>query len=294
MQVSIKHSSSSFRKPPQIILYNYHDHKSFLRDIIEYLRKATYRFSLRKLANAAGFSTPNIFQQIIKGNRKLNDDGIARIAFLLQLNDNEKSFFNNLVKMGQAESHEEKNKFYKQMAGSPRYSVLNKDDKKVYQYYSHWYYPVIRELVTTASFCTDPAWIARRIAPPITAAEAAKAMRTLEKLGQLRRTEGGYEQLSPVVTTGETVSSVAVTNYHKAMIAKAGESLDRFPHTRRNISSLTFAASAETYSAIVKEVFALQQRIIDMLEKDKEPAEVFQLNFQVFPCTGQQSEEEIE
>jgi uncharacterized protein (TIGR02147 family) len=293
MDIQTRHKLISGRKPAQIIIYSYHDHRAFLRDIIEYFRKTTYGFSLRKLANAMGFSTPNIFQQVIDGKRNLSDSGLTLITTFLQLNDNEKSFLSNLVKMGQAKTHNEKDRFYKQLSGSRRYAVLNKDDKKVYKYYSHWYYPVIRELVTTADFCVDPAWIARRIKPAITTTEAAKALQTLEKLGQLRRTDNGLEQSSPVVTTGETVSSVAVTNYHKAMIQKAGESLDLFTQAQRNISSLTFAASNETYNAIVREIYALQQRIIDMLAREKKPAEVYQLNFQVFPCTEKPGKEEI-
>jgi uncharacterized protein (TIGR02147 family) len=253
--------------------------------MIEYLRKTTYHFSMRKLAEQAGFSTPNIFQQVIIGKRKLNDKSIRQIASLFSLSDNEFDFFTNLVKMNQATIHEEKDLYYQKLSSFRSYTLLNKEDRQLYSFYSRWYYPVIRELVTTVDFTADPAWIASRISPSITVAEAQQALRVLEKCGQIRKTEQGYVQNTPVVTTGEEVASVAVTNYHKAMMRKAQESLDRFPHTQRNISSLTFAASETMFEKIVKEIYTLQQRVIDMLGEDTSSHEVYQMNFQLFPCT---------
>ncbi len=285
MRTSRQNTNNSTKKPAQIILYNYHDYRRFLSDMIEYLRKNSYRFSLRKLAAQAGFSTPNIFQMVINGQRKLTDDGIRRVTDLFKLNTKESEFFRNLVYMGQAQSHEEKDRCYRQLMHSHRYTVLNKDKKELYKFYSHWYYPVIRELVTTSDFIPDPAWIAARITPSITAADAARALRILEQCNQIKKTVQGYEQTNPVVTTGEEITSVAVTRFHKTMIKKGADALDRLPASQRNISSLTFASSKETYAEIVEGIYSLQNRIIDLLEHDRKPDEVFQLNFQLFPCT---------
>jgi uncharacterized protein (TIGR02147 family) len=287
MQITRRITRESTKKPARIALYRYNDYRLFLKDMIEHLRQTTYRFSLRQLANQAGFSTPNIFQMVLNGQRKLNNDGINRVADLFKLSNKEREFFRNLVNLGQAKSHEEKDHFYRQLTHSQRYSVLNKDEKYLYKFYSRWYFPVIRELVSTTDFIPDPAWIAERITPPISSAEATRAIRILEQCNQIRRTERGYEQITPVVTTGEEVTSVAVTNFHKTMIRKAAEALDKTPHTQRNVSSLTFASSNETYSAIVKEIYTMQQRIIAMLKNERKPEEVFQLNFQLFPCTQQ-------
>lgn len=287
MNTTRRISATSAKKPARITLYRYHDYRLFLKDMIEYLRQSTYRFSLRKLAIKAGFSTPNIFQLVLNGQRKLSTDGIEKVADLFELSDKERDFFRNLVNMGQADSHEDKDLFYRKLTHSQRYSVLNKDDKYLYKYYSRWYFPVIRELVATSGFNPDPSWIASRIAPSITVAEATRALKTLEQCKQIRKTANGYEQITPVVTTGEAVSSVAVTKFHKTMIKKAVEALEQKNHSQRNISSLTFAASKETYSTIVKEIYSMQQRIIAMLEYERKPEEVFQLNFQFFPCTQQ-------
>jgi len=294
MKTTIKTASNSTKKPAQIILYNYHDFRRFLNDMIDHLRKTTYRFSMRKLASRAGFSTPNIFQMIINGQRKLTDDGIKRITDLFELSPKEGEFFRHLVYLGQAESHEAKDHHYQQLMHSHRYMVLNKDNRMVYKFYSHWYYPVIRELVTTEDFIPEPSWIASRIHPAILPVEAARALKVLEQCNQIRKTEDGYVQTNPVVTTGKEINSVAVTKFHKTMIKKASEALDHASHSQRNISSLTFATSKSTYDAIVNEIYATQQRIIDMLENDKKPDEVFQLNFQLFSCTKRNSKDHQE
>jgi uncharacterized protein (TIGR02147 family) len=93
-------------------------------------------------------------------------------------------------------------------------------------------------------------------------------------------------QQEPLTTTGPEVQSLAVANYHKAMIGLARDSLDSVSHKQRNVSSLTMAISAETYAAVVQELQSVQQRIIDLATREQRPGHVYQLNFQMFPVTA--------
>ncbi len=274
------------RKTLPVDIYGYHDYRTFLYDLYRAYHGSTYRFTYTKFSRMAGFTTPNFLKDIIDGKRNLGPRSIQRICAGFDFNKGETEYFENLVLMNQAGTHEEKDRHYRRLGRAPRYQMLHRDDRRLYRFYSRWYYPVIRELVTAVDFRDDPAWIAERITPSITPAEAKRAMDVLEQTGQIRHgANGKWEQAAPVMTTGRQIESLAVAKYHKAMISLAGKALGNVSHEQRNISSLTMAVSPETYNAIVREVLAAQQRIIELVSKEDRARDVYQLNFQLFPLT---------
>jgi uncharacterized protein (TIGR02147 family) len=281
------------RKRLPINIFLYHDYRIFLRDLFDRWRKDHYRFTFYTFSLKAGFSAPNMLKLVIEGKRPLTKTSIQKIVAAFDFNKSEALYFENLVCMNQAVTHEEKNFFYTRMGKARRYILLRKDEVALYDYYSKWYYPVIRELVTAVDFRDDPAWIAKKIRPSISIAEAVKALADLERIGQIKKEEGKWVQQTPLSTTGLEVQSLAVTNFHKSMIDLAKESLDKVGHERRNISSLTMAISIETYAEIVRELQSMQQKIIDLAAKESSPRYIYQLNFQMFPVTNSAEEEDL-
>lgn len=281
------------RKTLPVDIFGYHDYRTFLYDLYRHYCRITYRFTHTQFSKMAGFSTPNFLKDIIDGKRNLGPKSIERVCTGFDFNKGEAEYFENLVLMNQASTHEEKDRYYKRLGRAPRYQMLHRDDRRLYRFYSRWYYPVIRELVTAVDFKDDPAWVAGRITPSITPAEAKRAMDVLEETGQIRRgADGRWEQAAPVMTTGPQIESLAVAKYHKAMIALAGKALGTVSHEQRNISSLTMTVSPETYKAVVHEILAAQQRIIELVSKEQRARDVYQLNFQFFPLTRTPGKEE--
>jgi uncharacterized protein (TIGR02147 family) len=282
------------KKRLPINVYLYYDYRRFLADLFTCAKRRNRRYSFREFSRTADFAAPNMLKQVIDGKRNLNRKTIEKIVKAFDFNMGESEYFQNLVYMNQAKSHSEKDRFYRRMAGSRQYSMIQGETKAVYRFYAHWYYPVIREMVLLDDFCSDPAWIARRISPSIRESEAKKAFTHLVELGHIARTESGaWVQSSPLATTGPEIESIAVTNFHKAMISMAAESLETLSHEERNVTSLTLAASPETYAAIVDELQAVRRRIVEMAVKDTNASNVFQLNLQLFPvttCTKETSE----
>ena len=56
-----------------------------------------------------------------------------------------------------------------------------------YEYFSNWYHPVIRELVTMRDFNGDSKSLARMIRPPITVKQAQESVKLLLKLGLIEK-----------------------------------------------------------------------------------------------------------
>lgn len=280
------------KKALPVNIFQYHDYRTFLYDLYLVWKKKVYRLSYRKFSRMAGFTATNMLKQVIDGKRNLTLAGIRKITTVFDFNKQEVYFFENLVLMNQAKTHKAKNIYYTKLNKVPRYSILRKGDKNLYEFYSKWYYPVIRELVTTIDFRDDPSWIAKKIYPSITQDEARRALRVLEDMGQIIKVNGTWKQKEPLATTGPEVSSLAVANYHKGMIELAKSALEKVPNSKRNVTSLTLAISSSAYQTLVREIQSIQQRIINLANEETNPEHVYQVNFQVFPVTDFVKEED--
>ncbi|MBN1128389.1 MAG: DUF4423 domain-containing protein, partial [Chitinispirillaceae bacterium] len=57
------------------------------------------------------------------------------------------------------------------------------------------------------------------------------------------------------------------------------------PKTRRNFSSVTLGLSPDGYRKMCDEIVASRFRQLEIAENDKDPGEVYQLNYQLFPVS---------
>lgn len=274
------------KKSLPVNVFKYHDYRTLLYDLFIIWKKKVYRLSYRKFSSIAGFSSPNMLKLVIDGKRNLSASSISKIIRTFDFNKQESEFFENLVKMNQAKTHSSKNFYYKKINKTPRYKLLRKGDRNLYDFYSNWYYPVIRELVTVTDFNDNPEWIAKRIYPQITPAEAQKALDTLVEMEHIYKDGKLWKQKEPLSTTGPQIVSLAVANYHESMIELGKESIEKIPNDKRNITSLTLAISKSSYSSLIKEIESMQQRIIDLANEECSPEEVYQVNIQAFPVTS--------
>jgi uncharacterized protein (TIGR02147 family) len=169
-------------------LFQYYDYRQFLKDFIEYKRITGTKYSYRYFSLKAGFSSTNFISLVVKGKRNLSSESIGKIAKGLKFNKQERSFFEDLVFMNQAASHEEKDHYYQKMLSSTPFSKLRMLGKSSYEYFSQWYNPVVRELVEIVPHPIDPQLIAALIMPRIKPSQVEASIELLKKL-DLMRTE---------------------------------------------------------------------------------------------------------
>lgn len=273
------------KKKLPLDIFEYDDYRLFLAVLYEQWGSVVRKWSYSYFSREAGFSSPNYLRLIIEGKKNLSESSIKKVTGFFQFNKQEHDYFAALVFMNQAKSDEEREKQYQKIAKMPAYRAKKADEKNLHGFYSKWYNPVIRELVDVKNFKNDAKWISSVLSPSISEKEVESAKNMLLKSGQLTEDENGnLTQREPVVSTGAEVASLAVANYHREMLDQAKASLDR-PSDKRNLSSLTMAVSKEMYDKLVTEIYQFQDKVIAMLEDDKKPEEVVQLNFQLFPTT---------
>jgi uncharacterized protein (TIGR02147 family) len=274
--------------PDRPVVADYTDYRAYLRDMLAHLKATQRRFSYRFFSKKAGYASPNFLKLVIDGQRNLSLDSIERFARALDLTEAEGRTFQALVLLGQARTDEERNRCYAQLqAGSAVSTRTTAIERAQYEVYSLWYALPIREMMLWPSFQEDPEWIARRLRPRIRPSEAARAMALLEKTGLVGRNErGALEPRDGKLATPSTVTSLAVRNYHRALLGLAAQALDGVPVDQRNVTSLTVILTPELYTEVCQRIADFRQALLDYVDDPthvKTRGEVSVIGFQVFP-----------
>ncbi len=276
------------------VVYNYIDYRSFLKDMFAFRKQKNKNFSHRYFARKAGFASSNFLNLVLKGERNLSQKSVVKVAKGFELNKQEHKFFENMVFMNQAKSNDEKNYYYQEMmsVNSPK---INKINKSSYEYFSKWYYPVIREAATFGKGKYTASQIAGMLDPKITPKQAEKALNALLELGLLEKNSNGqWEKCDNIVDTGPEVSSLSVANFHKEMLEKASESIERHPPDKRHISGmvLSIKADAKTVNEIKKRINRYSEELLELSCRNVRDAnQVYYVHMQVFPLADESKEE---
>ncbi len=274
------------------VIYNYLDYRAFLNDLYLYWKKRKKRFSYRFFSEKAGFTSPNFLKLVTSGQRNLTDKSRKKIANGFELKTQEKEFFKNLVLMNQSTSHEGKNHYYKKMMSMRGYLNIHRIDKSKYTYFSKWYYPVIREIVSIGNRAYTPSQIAKLLIPEIKAKQAEKALKVLTELGLIKeKSRNRWIQQSNVVSTGPEVKSLIVTNFHQEMLKRSAEAIELHSAEERDISALTIRIKKNKIAEIKKRIELFRKEILALASHDEGSDQVVQINIQAFPFSKQIEEE---
>ncbi|MCC7385703.1 MAG: TIGR02147 family protein [Deltaproteobacteria bacterium] len=265
------------------------DYRAYLRTMIAYLKETRPQFSYRYFSRIAGFSSPNFLKLVADGARNLTPSSIPKFARGLGLDERERDAFETLVLLTQAETDAERNRYYARLRRAGIHaSEARRLEAAQYDAYSSWYVLPIRELLLRPDFVEDPAWIARQLRPRIKPPEAKLALELLERLGLVERDPSGRLKPSDTtISTGPRVRSLAVRNYHRAMLTLAAEALDRVPIDERDASSLTVSLRRAQYEDVRTRIERFRRELLDLIDQSppSSESEVYQLCFQLFPLT---------
>jgi len=271
----------------QVRVFDFLDYRAYLRAYYEAAKKRRGGYSFRTFAKKAGLKSPNFFKLVMDGQRNLGAESVPRFADALGLDAEESAFFADLVAFAQAPSSVEKNRVFERIAASRRFRVAHRIDGMVHEYLSHWYHPVIRELVAREDFDADPKWIAATLRPEITARQAAQSLKLLLELDLVRQSPKThrYELHEPTRTTEHEVVAIGAANFHRQMLERATQSIDTVPSALRDLAALTVCVSPKTAAEVKRRIHQFREALTELCDSENDGKMVYQLNVQWFPLT---------
>ena len=274
----------------RINIFDYTDYRKYLADYYSLQKIVNPAFSYRYFAKKAGINSSGFYKELIDGKRSLSRSLILKFSGAIRHSKKEADYFENMVYFSEASTVEEQKLYFNKMMShyeSKAYRLLGEQ----YEYFSRWYYIVVRELISFVRLKDDFRSLARMLNPPIREDQARKAIYILEKLGLIEKdSEGYYTRTSSVITTGYPsddtgVNLLNIINFQKEMLTMAHNAYDRHSFKKMDMSTLTLSVSEHTFLAMKEEIANFRKKLLSMAEKDDHPDRIYQLCHYFFPVT---------
>lgn len=267
-------------------LMQYTDFRAYLRDWIAERKTEGFPCSNRWFAQKLGFTSAAWLTEVLKGKKNLSKITVNKLSVLFKHSPVEARYFEALVFFNQARNLNERNLYYDQLSGMQKLRNVKTLSQDQYEFYAAWYHSVVRSLIGMYKFTNEYDRLSGMVSPPITAREAEKSVHLLEKLGMVRRgDDGALTLVSSAITSGENVTSLAITNFQLETMRLGQEAIDRHAKETRDISTLTVGISAPTFGKIIELLSDTRKRIVEMANNDSDADRVYQVNLQLFPLS---------
>ncbi len=282
------------RTPSAVNVFEYLDYRAFLRAHYESEKQRRPVFSHRFFSRAAGLRSPNFLKLVMDGERNLGPETVPKFVHALGLTGEAATFFSDLVSFNQADTVAEKNRAFERISASRRFRSARRIEGELFRYLSYWYYPAIRELAARADFQENAKWIASRLRPKVSPADADAALKLLLSLGLLVRDDqtGKIVRGEPTITTEHQVTTLASRNYHRQMLERASASIETVKPIHRDLAALTVCVSPETAAVVKQRIHRFREELTQICDADTAGTVVFQLNVQWFPLSAIPGEED--
>ena len=279
------------RKKDDFSIFNYTDYRHFLADYYSIQKCDKPFFSYRYFAKKAGFSSSGFYKELVDGKKSLSRGLILKFAQAMKLSAKETEYFENMVYFNEAKTVDERRMYFNRMMASHNSKVYRLFADQ-YEYFSHWYYVAVREMMSFVRTKDTAHAIAGLLNPPVSVGQVKKALEVLERLKLIRKDKDGcYVQDAAVISTDypendRRVDLVGVINFQKEMMKRAEESYDRYPMQSIDMSTLTLSISKEGYGNIKKEIAKFRKTLLNLCDNDKNSDRVYQVNYQLFPLVN--------
>lgn len=253
-------------------VYAYNDFRKFLSDYQESRMQFEPTFTKSEFSRMMNLpNTRSYFTDVLKGKR-VTETFIERFIKVLGFKENEAQFFRTLIRFNQAENVVERELAFQQLID------LNKTpsktlDKNMVEYYSRWYYGVIRALVEIETFSDDYADLAKKIRPPITPGQVKKAVKLLIKLGLAERNELGI--LKPTykaIKAPEIFHDEFIRQYQLQILSLVQQKMISEPSDIGFSYMSTISISEQGYHRLLRLVEKLQSQARSTVHKDENAA----------------------
>lgn len=268
-----------------IDIFHYTNYRLFLKASYEELKAQNKAFSYRYFSQKCGYKSPNFLKMIIDGQRNLSEESIEKFIQFFKLKKKEASYFRLLVQFNQAKTNEIKAELAQEILKHSAFKRMHPLSKDRFEYYSKWYYPAIRELLTTRKIKLDAQAISELLIPSVSLKEVEEALESLERLDLIEKKQNRYVPKAELISTGDEVSSAAIANYHKNMMTLAGESIDTIDRSLRDISCVTISLSSDNISELKTLIQKFRKEAMELSEQDQDKQTVYQVGIQMFPLS---------
>jgi uncharacterized protein (TIGR02147 family) len=223
--------------------------------------------------------------KVLQGKRHISTKKIDVFADLIGLSTRQREYFRLLVMFGKATTNEDRKHYFEKLLAFSEITEKQVDSTN-YEFYQHWYYTAVREILNFIDFKDDYKTLSELVNPPISMSEAKKAVKLLCRLGMIKPDDQGvYRLTEKFVTTGVQWQSIAIRSYQKEACGLAAEAIDKTPKELRDISTVTLSVNEEGVKRISDVLSRVRHELIEIAASCDKVDRAYQINLQFFPVS---------
>ncbi len=265
-------------------IFRYHDYMEFLKDWLEYLKKAHVGFSLRKLAGEAEIAI-GYLPMALSRKRPLTEKALKKLIPKLKLNSKEKTFLLLLRTIGESENQSERVQALTKIQKFKMYRENNLGEVEVHRYLTKWFYVCIREMSMIEGFSADPHWIRSRLRGQLTILEIETALKFLVEKGFMKEENGQLKAVERNLDCREGAFKLSLGKFHTDMLEFAQKSIVEVPRAQRSLLCHTAAIREQDFPEITKILEEALKKIEQFCLSAVGPNSIYHVEFAAFPMT---------
>lgn len=221
------------------------------------------QYSIRAFARASGISH-TVLSLVLAGKRQFSKKATEKLADHLNLNPNQRQAL-----------------MTRHSAEPQNFSTLSLDS---FELISDWYHYVILSALELPDAKLDVQWMTKQIGiKPLQAKLAIERLKRLKLVEQ--QDDGSWKQSSEAIKIDNKHSSAATRKFHKQLLNRAAESIDKDPIEHRDFSSMTFAMDPSQVEFARKRIQSFRRQLVAELENRGSAKAVFHFSLQLYPVT---------
>jgi uncharacterized protein (TIGR02147 family) len=149
---------------------------------------------------------------------------------------------------------------------------------------SDWFHYAILSLLELPDSKFESRWISKRLG--ISILDAKLAIDRLQRLGLVEKNEAGrWQQAGKPLKIENSLSTAATRKFHKQLLVRASESIDKDPIGNRDFSSTTFAMAPALIPYARQRIQKFRRELTAELESKGTPETVYFMTVQMFPVS---------
>jgi uncharacterized protein (TIGR02147 family) len=268
-------------------LFEYQNFREYLHDYYNEQKALKRNFSYKSFSQKTGISSPSFLFYVIQGKRNLTKSTVIKISTAIGLNREEADYFECLVFFNQVQTITEKTYYYSKLVEIRKPIDIGNIQKDRWEYYSAWHHCVIREVVTFFNFQNDFGRLGAFLIPSISAQEARKSIKLLERLGFIENDKQGlYHQTENLIQVKtSTAEAFVIERFQMEMLSVVLRAYDLTPVKSRMCMSTTFSISKETFELFKMRLREIHNQLMEIARIDEKPSITYQLTMNFIPVS---------
>ncbi len=267
----------------------------YLEEVYKKLKTESHSYSYKKFSEDLGFSHSNIIWLYINGKRKMSMKSGKVICKALKLKGGARRYAEQLIRLESITIHQTREKIFGDLFKLKQEFGSDSKGKRKLEYYSHWYFPLVREYIAINPKVRSAEEIANNFLFDVFPKQVEESLRVLEDLGLIKhdKLDHCYKVTQQQVGLDHKTGVIAANRYHQKVCELSSEAAIKIEESLRELNTLTLSLKEEDIPKVKAYILNLCRETFN-LDNPQEAERVFQLNVQFFPVTNKINKSEKE